>query len=347
MAGYIFLVLTLLFYICLIFIKPSAGHNDIISGFLLLAFYGIGFISSGMLTIKVVQHGGFDWVSAQSSTRNIIVGIAWISMTMATLICLDLEATSQPNELRQFFHWLAKSKSLIWMPLLMLVPYFFLLNTDLRASVPPNAYKIPLMIGFGISALIVLGLLFIGKKKKEPLDKSKLSYERAVEIIDNSPSGDPGIWQFAARNMDERVRKYALNKIKENQHWEKDMINELNGNNRYYGVYAYLDGNRVEHPEQFIEPIKHNISDFAYKISSSIQPPEFGSNNLDEDFFRYSVDVERLCRVLEEHFKDSSAVFRPNMIEVQKALELEPLNRHVEIRNKYRIAVKNWLEANK
>ena len=91
MTGYIFFVLTILFYICLIFYRPSAGQNDIISGFLVFAFYGIGFISSVILTIKVVQQGGFDWVSAQSATRNIIVGIGWISMTMATLICLDLE----------------------------------------------------------------------------------------------------------------------------------------------------------------------------------------------------------------------------------------------------------------
>ncbi|MFM9951121.1 MAG: hypothetical protein ACKV1O_24515 [Saprospiraceae bacterium] len=347
MTGYIFLVLTFLFYVCLIFLKPTAGHNDIISGLLLFVFYGIGFISSLMLTIKVVQHGGFDWVSAQSGIRNIIVGIGWIGMTMATLICLDIEAAAQPSELQHFFQWLAKSKSLIWMPLLMLVPYFILLNSNLKASISPNVYKIPLTIGFAISALMVLWLLFLGIKKKDPFDESKLTYERAIEIIDNSLSADPNIWHFAARKMDERVRNHALKKIRENKNLEKDMISELNGNNRYYGVYAYLDGNKVEHPEQFIEPIKNNIAEFAFEIGSTIQPPEFGQNNRDEDFFRNSIDVERLCRVLEEHFKDSSTVFRPNMIEVQKALEKEPLNRYVEIRNKYRIAVKNWLEANK
>lgn len=166
MTGYIFLGLTVIFYIILIFFKPNAGQNDIVTGCLLLAFYGLGFVSSAMLTIKVVQHGGFDWVSDQSTTRHVIVGAGWICVTMATLICLDLEATSEPLELRQIFQWLAKSKSLLWLPLLILVPYFFLLNTDLRASAPPNMYKIPLIVGFATSALMVLVLLFLGIKKK-------------------------------------------------------------------------------------------------------------------------------------------------------------------------------------
>ena len=121
------------------------------------------------------------------------------------------------------------------------------------------------------------------------------------------------------------------------------MIQELNGNNRYSGVYVYLDGNTLEHPEQFIEPIKNNISEIAIQIGLIIQKPD----NKEEEFLRNSYDVERLCRVLEEHFKDSSAVFYPNMIALQKSLEKEPISHYAEICNKYRIAVKNWLEANK
>lgn len=161
-----------------------------------------------------------------------------------------------------------------------------------------------------------------------------------MEKINNST--EEQVWDFTAQNMDGRVRKYALQKTKENAYWEKHMIAQLTSNNRYRGVYAYLDGNAPDHPEQFIEPIKNNIKEIAIQISLTVQ----GGNNKDEDFLRYHLDVEMLCRALEKNFKDSSAVFRPNMIEVQKALEAAPLDRYVDIRNKYRMAVKNWLEAN-
>jgi len=169
MAGHFYFLLTLLFYLSLMFFKPSSGHNDILSGFFVFGFYGIGFISSLMLTIKLVQIGGFDWVSNQSGIRNSIVNLGWICMTMATLICLDIKDTLHPGELNPFSQWLAINKGFIWMPLLMLVPCLFLLNTHLSAGISPYVYKMPLIIGFGMSVLIVLVIMFRGLKKIESL----------------------------------------------------------------------------------------------------------------------------------------------------------------------------------
>ncbi len=342
MSGYFFLIITFLFYLSMTLFKPAAGHNDIISGLLLFIFYGVGLVSSLIVTIKVVQQGGFNWISAHTGIRNIITGAGWIIMIIATLISQDIDSALQPSELKPLFQWLAKSKCSIWLPWLMLVPYFFLLNSDLHSNLVPKLNKIILITGFALSLIMVLIFLISGLKKKEPSDISKLPYDRAIQIMNNKL--DPDIWKFASRNMDERVRKYALNKIKENKNWEKDMIQELEGNNRYFGVYAFLDGNATDHPELFIEPIKNNIADFAYKIGKTIRSGYFDNKNDDEDFLRFSLDVERLCRILDEHFSDSKAEFRPNMIEVQKSLETEPLDQYIEIRNTYRAAVKNWLK---
>jgi hypothetical protein len=348
MSGYILLVLTLLFYISLVlYTVPTSNLYHPLIAFLVLAYYGIGFISSLLLTINVGRHGGFDWISDQSNIRHVVVGIGWMCMTMATLICLDIKEAAQPSELRAFFQWLGKSKSLIWLPQLMLVPYFFLLSTELRASVSPNVYKTPLMVGFAISAFMVLVLLFLGLKKKEiELADAKLSYEQAIAKID--VIGQSGyywrFWDFTAPEMDERVRQYALKKIKEDKDWEMQMKGCLDDYSKFWGVYTYLDGNNLEHPEQFVEPIHKSISAFVYHISTTIQKPDNSSViERDEEYFR-EFNIERLCRVLEKHFKDSSAVFRPNMLKLQQALETEPLDRFANTRNKYRLAVKNWLE---
>ncbi len=341
MSVYIFFILTILFYVCLIFFPPTAAQNDIVTGFLVFAFYGIGFLSSAALTILLVKRGGLDWVSPSESTRNIIVGIGWISMTVATLLSIDLASSTEPQSLRYLFQLLARSKSVLWLPLLMILPYFFLLNANIRASVPEALYKIPLIAGFAISIFMVLGLVFTGLKKKEPVDKSKISVERNIEKINNSTREQ--VWDFTSRNMDEKVRKYALEITKQDINWEQNMISQLTGNNRYSGVYAYLDGNSPDHPELFIDPIKNNIGEIAIQISLTIQ----GKNSRDESFLSHHLNVDRLCRVLNDHFKDSSIVFKPNMLEVQKALDTAPLDRYSDIRDKYRLAVEQWLSSNK
>lgn len=46
MSGFFFFLLTLFFYLGLALFKPTSGQNDIISGLFLFVFYGVGLISS-------------------------------------------------------------------------------------------------------------------------------------------------------------------------------------------------------------------------------------------------------------------------------------------------------------
>ncbi len=50
MSGYFFFLLALFFYLGLALFKPASGHNDIISGLFLFVFYGVGLISSLMVS---------------------------------------------------------------------------------------------------------------------------------------------------------------------------------------------------------------------------------------------------------------------------------------------------------
>jgi hypothetical protein len=66
------------------------------------------------------------------------------------------------------------------------------------------------------------------------------------------------------------------------------------------------------------------------------------------------IHVESICRVLESHFKDSAAVFRPDMELLQKALQTSAADRtdrenkqwFDELLQASRVAVKKWLETN-
>ncbi|HRJ15636.1 MAG TPA: hypothetical protein PLI34_11640, partial [Saprospiraceae bacterium] len=66
----------------------------------------------------------------------------------------------------------------------------------------------------------------------------------------------------------------------------------------------------------------------------------------------FPVDIEKICRVLDQQFNESRHVFRPNMLKIQEVLEKHPIKRansdhqkYMEKLETYRQAVKNWLEA--
>ena len=111
-------------------------------------------------------------------------------------------------------------------------------------------------------------------------------------------------------------------------------------------VYAFLDGNKVEHPDKFIEPIKYSLKVFAIRAE----------NDLDDPYNRelWSLNLESFCRALDTQFKNYAKEFKPGMLKLQEVLAVEYPERksekHVKSYNKtvkaYRLAVKNWLEAN-
>ena len=67
----------------------------------------------------------------------------------------------------------------------------------------------------------------------------------------------------------------------------------------------------------------------------------FGSEN---DFLEL-LNVDGLCIILDTHFKEYKDDFVSNMLKIQTELEKEPKPDFMEIRNQYRVAVKNWLDS--
>jgi len=222
--------------------------------------------------------------------------------------------------------------------LLMLVPYALLLNPAWRGNLSPLVFRIPLAAGCSAGLAIYLASQLVARTAtSEPADKSRLDYERSVDIINRYETSQ--LWGFTRRGVDERVRALALAKIKANPAWEAEMQQALDGNTGFLDVYAYLDGNAFDHPERFVGPVARNISQFAYLIRDAIATPR-----REAEYFR-TLDAERLCRVLDEHFRDSGAAFRPGMLELQTALETPPLDRFADIRESYRRALARWLDS--
>ncbi len=320
-----------------------------IIAFVLLAAY---IVCSLILTISIAAKGGFNWLSDTVFLRNAGVGLLWLGMMVGMVYCTLLRAEWPADQSGGLARWLSVPVyfGAVWLPLLMLLPYAILLNPEWRDTLSPNLYKIPLMLGCVVGLFIwaLPGIVNATRSFSVPQerDESQLAFNNSMNIINNE-SAIQELLFFTHREQDERLRNAALTKIKAHKDWEDELTSMLQQNNPYdiYWVYAFLDGNQIEHPEQFVTPVNNSIPSLTSKIQESIQDPY-------KDNLAY-LNVEVLCRVLDVQFKDSSAVFRPNILKLQGVLETPPAARtgdidaqkFVETLDQYRLAVKNWLDT--
>ena len=354
MLGYIFLVLTLLFYVGLVSINISqprmSGDAGMGYGLALFAL-GIGFtICSLIVTISVANKGGFDWVFTAGAGRNLLIGIGWLSMAVATFAGAVFKWEWHEGEFPQFLRWLAKSNGQTWIPLLILVPYFFLLNADIRAGISPNVYKIPLIIGFVLTSIMGAGLLFgwlrtSAKQQTETIKhinerENKIHDDHLKHIAEQKPTDAiVNIISLTGRFHDEDVRTAAVAKIKEKPDWEDKLVALLDNKHYYAEAYTFLDGNKVEHPEKFLEPLNRSILQVADKIHKLIHD----ADDLQE-WHLEPYNIERLLRAIDEQFLNKGIDFRPAVMKLQEALNTTPPERFKDVRFSDISRVKDWLK---
>lgn len=235
----------------------------------------------------------------------------------------------------QFSHVI--SYGAIWLPILMLIPYYFLLK-DWQCSITPNLVKMILVIASALGFLKLTTPKLILKSYKK-FDEKELAFNKAMDNI-NSYSAVMSLLYYTCKSYDEPIRNAALTKIKACKRLEEDLIDILEKDRTAYDVFNFLDDNKVDHPERFIEPIIKNLTNINKEMRESITDP-----------YSSIYDIDVLLRVLEGQFKDSTSKFKPHILKLQEILETPPAKNHVyadtEKSNqtlfKNREEVKNWL----
>lgn len=123
------------------------------------------------------------------------------------------------------------------------------------------------------------------------------------------------------------------------------IILDQNSHYDFYWVYIYLEANKIEQPNRFLAPINNSISKITAELREVMKDPY-----KEAGVFEY-LDLELLCRVLDQRFKENRAVFLPNILKLQEILETTPVERNVDKEifmgrlNINRLAVKNWLHS--
>ncbi|MEZ4848897.1 MAG: hypothetical protein R3B93_09845 [Bacteroidia bacterium] len=313
---------------------------------------GVGLaVSSLVLTIAIANKNGFDWVAGP---RTLILGIGWACFVAATFSCVVFRWEWHPGDFPSFLRWFSLAYGQVWIPLLALVPCYVLLNAELRASVSPNLFKIPIIFGFAISALIVSGLLYSWmnasmKKQKAYIEKlekedNQRIQEQLSQIADYQPGVDrvTKILRLTGSYQHDSVRFPALAKMKENPDWEAQLIELLDDEHHFMDVYSFISGNKVDHRELFFDPLNRSILRLADRIREDIT----NANNLQTWTFEWSY-LDRLLRGIDTQFSDLSMDFRPAIQQLKEAFDTPRPEQFKNVRFDEEITVKNWLKAHR
>lgn len=255
MIGYLLFGLTFLTYILIgmLSLSSNPGGDQFgrsYSAFVLIAAYAV---LSLLLTIYILANKGFHWISGNALTRYAIVSVIWFGM-MAIAFC-----TLERTEYHKYYHLTGFARSMsifisyaaIWLPLLILIPYFLLLKPEWRETISPVLVKIPLVLG------CVIGFLWLStpkvvsaglSKSYKKYDDNELAFNKAMNNIEGYQDV-MSLLYYTDKTYDEQIRNAALTKIKASKNLEDQLISILETGNPY-GVYDYLDENKVEHPER-------------------------------------------------------------------------------------------------
>ncbi len=349
MIGNILFILTLIFFgfLANLLQKPMPGGDYGVGYSYAYIVLGAGFIiSTGLLAWNMNLNHCFEWVLRY---RNWLVFVGWIAFVTTTFWGLE-------------YH-----KAFILLHLLVFGSCFYLINAQQVAGFPSTWAKISIQVGFSVSLLIALVIFGLFAKSWVQRrvggfqgliawqTERKADHQKALDYIQNyNDSTIVGLLKYVEQGNDKQLRNNAIAKIKSFDHWENDLIGVLTQkdlatiwayhDNSYY-VYAFLEGNRVEHREKFIAPIKYSLKVFAIRAKK----------DLDDPYNRelWSLNLESFCRALDLQFKDYAQEFKPGMLKLQQVLAVEYPERMSEDHRKrydktvkaYRLAVKNWLDG--
>lgn len=347
MIGYLLFGLTFLIYIAMgaFSLQPNPSGDKFGHAYAAFVFIVAFALCSLLLTIYIVATGGFSWISDSTIKRNIIAGILWLTMLTVAYCTLGRTEYHKYYQLTGFVRLLSFGRYYagVWAPLLILIPYFLLLKPEGRDTISPVFVKAPLVLGCIVGILLLFmpkimsGVLLKSFKK---FDERDLAFNAAMDNIEKYQAV-MALLYYTSDYYDEQIRSAALTKIKASKTLEDELIEVLEHGSSPYPVFEFLEGNKVEHPERFIEPIVKSFARMTADMHEGIVNPYKGG----------AFDVGPLLRVLEGQFKDSIAIFKPHVLKLQEVMDTPPVKSRAyddveqcnAALNKYREEVKDWL----
>lgn len=319
------------FYVCLAafsFSRPNLSGDNAMGYGLGIFFFGLCFaVSTLALAIVLLYKGHLDKLLPDAQWRGALAIGGALALIAAAFFCALLKWEPHHEDIPAFVYGLAEVRAAVWLPLLALVPAFILLSEARRLAVPALVYQIPLALAIGLSLIICAGLLkgwLVADTRQQRArleqieQQDREQHERYLRDIEAFQPTDNllNILSLTGRFHDEDVRTAAVAKVRAYPDWEGALLALLENEHYYHYVYTFLDGNPVDHPEAFAEPLRRSILLAAAEVRRSIP----NSNNLQSWSFDH-IGIERLLRAIDEQFASQGVDYRPALRELRQALD--------------------------
>lgn len=281
------------------------------------------FVLIAFAFIAVARKGGFDWFAGNKLLRYALLTIGLVAALYTSLISTMSfqRSIAEPALFRAFFQY-----AFVFVPVILIVTGFILMNSAFRGSVPVALYQWPLILVFGIGAFGT-GTAILDDFLKARSGTSAQRYENAPSIIANHiheiAQSDVNtdfvrILEFTGAIYPAEVREKAKEKIKSHPSWEKELVGLLE-NDRAMEAYNFLSWNEVEHKEMFPNAVYTGVISAANWIRANIQ-----ANSHQK--IRHEMYTEEVNRVLQsvEKFEGLGTDYLPAIAELRSALN-EPV----------------------
>lgn len=349
--------ITVLFYLGLVlfnFPKPRLSGDGAMGYGLGIAFFGLGFaISSVLLVISLTWQGGLNWVSANTGTRNLLAGAGWLCIVLATFFSAVFKWEWHAGEFPIVLRWVAQARGETWMPLFLLVPAWFMMRSASNDDMIANTMQVVMKSGVAAAGIFCLLLLYgwMTATVRNQQTNAKLVQESVnhlqqqhLRYIAEQRPEDPvvNILSLTGRFHEDVVRNAAVASVKSHPDWEAQLIDLLNNGYAHTEVYQFIDGNAVDHPELFVEPLNRSIRRLAVEVKTTINEASYLQNGQ----FGH-IGLDRLLRAIDEQFSAPGMDFRPALQELLAAFKTPPPERFRDVRFNTIPILESWLRKHK
>lgn len=351
--GNIILVIASIAYFLLLFLffdKQTLQTKDALLGYAWLSVMLnlVILICIGVTTIIIHKAGGFHWISPKASVRIPCVTVGLLAAMLTTIFCavFKFDSGKMPVMLKPITIAVP-----ILVPLVLILANAILLNNHLQTLVSGNVYKWPLI---GVAILGSLGIASIvseylleRRKEVSALQKSftedeALNEKRILNDIDTCDVTRDllAILVYTDYTQKTQIRKRAISKVQSNAAWEQELVNIL-GTPYATEAFTFLGSNSVDHPAEFVNPVRNGILLEAGKIKAIISKAS-SSYDLFGDQFLW--EIERILLTVNK-LAPQQHDFTKEILVLQLALRQN--SRFRPRKFSAEIAVEDWLAVHK
>lgn len=327
-----------------IFPKASAsGEKMIGAGWILLISSGILLLMLAVLSYIMFQHGLFQWIDQADGVRKILMVCGFLAAAYALVssIMIRLEWGSYSEENTKGLVAMILYYSIIWLPLLIFIPYGYILFVVKQGESVPVIFRTMLIvlsvIGF-VSWLKIQSVKYSVPRQSDQTGQSPY-YQRDLGMIQSSHSVDE-LLQFALNHDNLELRKISLDKIRTLPDRDEQLIAMLNDCPKGYNYTSpilYLNDYPTLERAVFVKALNNVLECMSSKVHEIMQDPERTSDALE------ALPIIKMVKLLSSQYQYYREDFEENMQILKSELEANPKGRFEDLRKDYVSLIDQWM----